>query len=158
MALLFWMFSYNYPDMSVAYEHQDLLHYQAFAGSITFFDYILTGIVSVTVWHLGSPNYILVSSACVPCLCPVTFVSYYCIYLLVYALLYLTFCYIFLPAKYLHSILLQLPFGQTLQLILVLYCSSCTSQLPYLPSLWVQFVLAFSKVLSVYFQLIQSFF
>ena len=71
---------------------------------------MLTSIDGVTFWHLGSANYILVSSPCFPYLCPITFVSYYCVCLLVYVLFYIAVCYIFLPAKYLHSILLQLPF------------------------------------------------
>ena len=77
------------------------------------FDYSLhTSIVGVTVWHLGSLNYILVSSPCFPYLFPVTLVSCYCAYLAVYILFYLALCYMVLPVKYLHSILLQLPFGQ----------------------------------------------
>ena len=131
-----------------------------FAWGTTFSDYILhTSIVGFTVWHLGSPNYILVSSFCLPYLCPVTFVLYYCSFSAVYTLcftqafviyLYLlniciVCCYSYPLAKYI------------LQLILVFSCSSCTSMLPYIPSLWVRFVLVFLEALSVYLQPIYFF-
>ena len=62
---------------------------------------------------------------------------------------HIAFCYISLPAKYLRKYILQL--------ILVFTCISCSSLLPYIPSLWVQFVLAFLEALSVYLQPIYSF-
>ena len=84
-----------------------------FAWHITFFNHILhTSIVDITVWHFGSPNYMLVSSICIPYLYSIPFVSYYYAYLALYTLFYVNFCYIFLPAKFLHIILLQLPFRQ----------------------------------------------
>ena len=131
-----------------------------FAWGTTFSDYTLhTNIVGVAVWHLGSPNYVLVSSFCLPYLCPVTFALYYCSFSAVCTLCFtqvfviypyllnicIVFCYNYPLAKYI------------LQLILVFSCNSCNSLLPYIPSLWVQFVLAFLEALSVYLQPIYSF-
>ena len=60
-----------------------------FFKSHTLFDrHLHTIIVGVTVWHLGSPNYILVSSPCFPYLFPVTFVSYYCLFSSLHIVLY----------------------------------------------------------------------
>ena len=115
-----------------------------FARGITFSDYSLhTNVVGVTVWHLGSPNYILVSCLCLPYLCPVIFVLYFVTFqqytlhvshsllLAIYSYLLnicIVFCYNYPLAKHI------------LQLILVFTCSSCASLLPYIPNLWVQFV------------------
>ena len=107
---------------------------------------------------LSGPTYILVSCLCLPDLCPVTFVLDYYVLSIVYTLFHIllatypylldiciVFCYNYPLTKYI------------LQLILVLSCSSCTSLLPYIPSLWVQFVLAFLEALSVYLPRIYSF-
>ena len=101
--------------------------------------FIYTSIIGVTVWHLGSPYYILVSSLSLPYSCPVTFSLYYCrlrlfsslhivshsLFLYIYSYLLnicIVFCYYYPLAKYI------------LQLILVFFCSFCTSLLPYIPT------------------------
>ena len=142
-----------FQDVSVLYEYYNLLHSQMFAWGITFLDCCLhTIIVGVTVWHLDSPNYILVSSPFfhtftrLPCLISLCFFSS------LHLMFYITFCYLYLPAKYLHSILLQLPFGLVyftavpcFRLQLMYY-----SLLSYIPSLWIQLVLTLLEASSVY--------
>ena len=62
-----------FQDVSVIHEHENFLHSQMFARGITFLDCSLhASIVGVTASHLGSPNYILVSSLSHLYLCPVT--------------------------------------------------------------------------------------
>ena len=125
-----------------------------FAWGITFSDYSLhRSIVGVTVWYLGSPNYILVSCLCLLYLCPVMFVLYFVpfqqsthyvshsLLLAIYPYLLnicLFFCYNYPLAKYI------------LRLILALTCSSCASLLPYIPSLWVQLFKHFRSISSVF--------
>ena len=107
---------------------------------------------------MGSPNYILVSSLCFSYLCPINFALCYCAFSAVYTLVIIPFviypylvniciifCYSYHLARYI------------LQLILVSTCSSCTSRLSYIPSILVQFVLAFLEPLSVYLRPIYSF-
>ena len=102
--------------------------------------FIYTSIIGVTIWHLGSPYYILVSSLSLPYPCPVTFSLYYCrlclfsslhivshivSHIVIYSYLLnicIVFCYNYPLAKYI------------LQLILVFSCSFCTSLLPYIPT------------------------
>ena len=69
-------------------------------------------VLLVLLFGIWVAQTIIVSSPCFPYLFPVTFVSYCCAYLSVYTLFYIAFCYISLPSKYLHSILLVLLFGQ----------------------------------------------
>ena len=132
-----------------------------FVWGTTFSDCSLyTSIVGVTVLHLGCPNYVLVSCLSLPHPFPVIFVLYFVAFqqskhhvslsllLAIYPYqlnICIVFCYNYPLVKYI------------LQLILVFTCSSCTSLLPYIPSLWVQFVLAFLEALSVYLQPIYSF-
>ena len=130
-----------------------------FAWGITFSDYSLhTSIVGVTVWHLGSPNYILVSCLCLPYLCPVIFVLFFVSFSSLHHVSHSLLLAISLPANICIVFCYNYPLAKyILQLILVFTCSSCTSLLPYIPSLWVQFVLAFLEALSVYLQPIYSF-
>ena len=117
------------------------------------FDYSLhTSIIGVTVWHLGSPNYMLYTILSQLPLCHI-----------IVSIQQSTRCFIqpFVACPYLRNICIVFFYNcplakQILQLILVFYCSSCTSQLPYILSLWVQFVLVF-LVLSLYLQPIYSF-
>ena len=106
-----------------------------FAWGITISDYSLhRSIVGVTVWYLGSPNYILASCLCLLYLCPVMFVLYFApfqqsthyvshsLLLAIYPYLLnicIFFCYNYPLAKYI------------LHLILVFTCSSCAGLLPY---------------------------
>ena len=89
------------------------------------------GNVGFTVWHLGIPNYILVSSLCFPHLCPV--VLHHCAFLAIHPLCFIqhfvTCLYVLAVSKHLHSILLQLPFGQIYfaAVFFVFTCSSYTS-------------------------------
>ena len=72
-----------------------------------------TSIFRVSVLHLSSPNNILLSSLYSPYLCPVTFlVSHHRVFSQSTDCVYIAFRHMSLPAKYLHSILLQLPLGQ----------------------------------------------
>ena len=101
-----------FQDVSVIYELYDLPHSQMFSWGITVLDQSLhTSIVGVTVWHLGSPNDILVRSFVFHTFCPVTFVILSCLFSSLHIMCHIAFCYISLPAKYLHSILLQLTFS-----------------------------------------------
>ena len=108
---------------------------------------------------LSSLNYIQVSGLYFPYLfaqlpCAISL----CLFSSLYIVFYIVFCYILLPAKYLYSILLQLPLEKyILQLFLVFTSSSCTGLLLYIPNLWVHFVLAFLEALSVYLQPVSSF-
>ena len=117
-------------------------------------DCLYTSIVGITVWHLGSPNYMLVSSFCFP---------YYCVKLLyLFSSVHIVFYIAFVTYHYLLNVCIifcdNWPLARyVLQLILVFTCNSCTILMPYIPSLWVQFFKVFLEALSVYLQPICSF-
>ena len=99
-------------------------------------DSLYTSIVDVTVWHLGRPNYMLVSSFCFP---------YLCVKLLyLFSSVHIAFYIAFVTYHYLLNICIifcdNWPLARyVLQLILVFTCNSCNTLMPYIPSLWVQF-------------------
>ena len=117
-------------------------------------DSLYTSIVDVTVWHLGRPNYMLVSSFCFP---------YLCVKLLyLFSSVHIAFYIAFVTYHYLLNICIifcdNWPLARyVLQLILVFTCNSCTTLMPYISSLWVQFFKLFLEALSVYLQPIYSF-
>ena len=122
---------------------------------MTFLDYSLyASIVGVTVWHLGSPNYMLVSRFCFP---------YLCVKLLyLFSSVHIVFYRAFVTYHYLLNICIVFcdnwPLARyILQLILIFTCNSCTILMLYIPSLWIQFFKVFLEALSVYLQTIYSF-
>ena len=98
-----------FQDVSVIYEHQDLLHSQMFGFQTAVFILVLL-VLPFGIWVAQTIYQYVVfvfhTVAHLPCIISLCFFSS------LHIVLYIAFCYLSLPAKYLNGIWLELLFSQ----------------------------------------------